>query len=175
MWARFALEGRLAEYLIVLRMTFAFGRLVRFPSIWETRTNLSTANPGTIGDTERDVVAWCTKSGRGTRTIPDGTLQGVNFVKTPDYVQVTGVGNFTSLNIPQGDGGGELDSVGADGTLLFGFLPRYLCAKFFFFSARGNPSEYMTPMGTGCRSCSFINNSWQSAIWQRLWSCSPIP
>ncbi|KAM6503981.1 carbohydrate-binding module family 13 protein [Amanita muscaria] len=56
------------------------------------------ANGGTIGDTERDEVAWCTRSGRGTRTIPDGTLQGVHFVKTPDYVQVTGVGDFTHLD-----------------------------------------------------------------------------
>ncbi|KAF7297575.1 Ricin B-type lectin domain-containing protein [Mycena kentingensis (nom. inval.)] len=70
---------------------------------------------GTIGDTERDEVAWCTKSGRGTRTIPNGTLKGVHFVKTPDYVQVTGVGDFTKINILAGDEGGELDPHGADG------------------------------------------------------------
>lgn len=70
---------------------------------------------GTIGDTEQEEVAWCTRSGRGTRTIPDGTLKGVHFVKTPDYVQVTGVGDFTSMNIPRGDEGGELDPHGADG------------------------------------------------------------
>jgi hypothetical protein len=72
-------------------------------------------SPGTIGDTERVEVAWCTKSGRGTRTMPDGTLKGVHFVKTPDYVQVTGVGDFTKINIPKGDDGGELDPHGADG------------------------------------------------------------
>ncbi|PFH48480.1 carbohydrate-binding module family 13 protein [Amanita thiersii Skay4041] len=82
--------------------------------------------PGNIGDTERYEVAWCTKSGRGTRVIPDGTLKGVHFVKTPDYVQVTGVGDFTKMNIPAGDAGGELDNRGADGRgnpiggLLFG-------------------------------------------------------
>ncbi|KAH9481838.1 hypothetical protein JR316_0006368 [Psilocybe cubensis] len=70
---------------------------------------------GAIGDTERDEVAWCTKSGRGARTIPDGTLQGVHFVQTPEYVQVTGVGDFTKMNIPRGDAGGELDNRGADG------------------------------------------------------------
>lgn len=69
----------------------------------------------TIGNTERIEVAWCTKSGRGTRLIPDGTLQGVHFVKTPEYVQITGVGDFTKINIPQGDEGGELDPHGADG------------------------------------------------------------
>lgn len=72
-------------------------------------------SPGTIGDTERDEVAWCTKSNRGTRTIPNGALKGVHFVKTPDYVQVTGVGDFTKINIPSGDEGGELDPHGADG------------------------------------------------------------
>lgn len=61
---------------------------------------------GTIGDDEREVVAWCTKSGRGTRLIPDGTLSGVHFVRTSNYLQVTGVGNFTNINVAQGDGGG---------------------------------------------------------------------
>jgi hypothetical protein len=60
-------------------------------------------------------VAWCTKSGRGTRTIPNGTLRGIHFVKTPDYVQITGVGDFTKVNIPRGDAGGEFDPHGADG------------------------------------------------------------
>ena len=69
---------------------------------------------GTIGDTEREEVAWCTKSGRGTRLIPDGTLSGVHFVKTPDYVQITGKGDFTKINVPAGDYGGELDPHGAD-------------------------------------------------------------
>ncbi|KAH6901245.1 macrophage activating glycoprotein [Coprinopsis sp. MPI-PUGE-AT-0042] len=71
--------------------------------------------PGEVGGTERVAVAWCTKSGRGTRTIPDGTLQGVHFVKTPEYVQITGVGDFTKMNIPAGDYGGEMDNKGADG------------------------------------------------------------
>jgi len=68
-----------------------------------------------IGDIEREAIAWCTKSGRGSRTIPNGALQGVHFVKTKDYVQVTGVGDFTKVNIKKGDEGGELDNRGADG------------------------------------------------------------
>lgn len=73
-------------------------------------------NPnGDIGDTERTEVAYCTKSGQGTRLIPNGALKGVHFVKTPDYVQVTGVGDLTMINIAQGDAGGELDPHGADG------------------------------------------------------------
>jgi hypothetical protein len=57
-------------------------------------------------------VAWCTKSGYGTRLIPDGTLTGVHFLKTGDFVQVTGTGDLTKLNIRQGDEGGELDPHG---------------------------------------------------------------
>lgn len=73
-----------------------------------------TAN-STIGDTERETIAFCTKSGRGARVIPNGALTGVHFVKTPDYVQVTGVGDFTKINVRKGDAGGELDNRGADG------------------------------------------------------------
>jgi len=69
----------------------------------------------TIGDTEHEAVAWCTKSGRGTRSIPDKTFSGVHFVKTPDYVQVTGRGDFTKLNLRANDDGGELDNRGATG------------------------------------------------------------
>jgi hypothetical protein len=61
---------------------------------------------GNIGDTEREEVAWCTKSGRGTRVIPNGSLKGVHFVRTKDYVQVTGVGDFTKINVQKGDEGG---------------------------------------------------------------------
>ncbi|CAK5268542.1 unnamed protein product [Mycena citricolor] len=67
---------------------------------------------GTIGDTERDEVAWCTMPGHGARLVPPGTFHGVHFVKTADYVQVTGVGNFTSINIPRHD---QPDPHGADG------------------------------------------------------------
>ncbi|KAF9266440.1 carbohydrate-binding module family 13 protein [Marasmius fiardii PR-910] len=69
----------------------------------------------TIGNSERVEVAYCTKTNRGTRTIPNGTLKGVHFVKTPDYVQITGQGDFTKINVRHGDDGGELDPHGADG------------------------------------------------------------
>ena len=102
------------------RRISVFGRLVSrfsFPRQfhWDVDSRPTSAQPGTIGDTETEEVAWCTKSGRGTRTIPDGTLKGVHFVKTPHYVQVTGVGDFTKMNIRRGDAGGELDNRGADG------------------------------------------------------------
>jgi len=68
-----------------------------------------------VGNIERIAVAFCIKSGTGARLIPDGAIRGAHFVQTPDYVQVTGVGNLTLINIPRGDAGGELDPHGADG------------------------------------------------------------
>ncbi|KAI0771331.1 hypothetical protein BD413DRAFT_714051 [Trametes elegans] len=72
-------------------------------------------NPdSTIGDTEGEEVAWCTKKGRGTRLIPEGALTGVQFMKTPGYLQVVGFIDQTKINIQKDDGGGELDPHGAD-------------------------------------------------------------
>jgi hypothetical protein len=67
-----------------------------------------------ISDTEGEEVAWCTKPGRGTRTIPAGALQGVQFMRTPDYVQVVGFIDQTKINLVSNDTGGELDPHGAD-------------------------------------------------------------
>lgn len=68
-----------------------------------------------VGAAERDVVSWCTKPGHGSRLIPKGALTGVHMLRTPHYVQITGTGDFTKMNIPSGDDGGELDPHGADG------------------------------------------------------------
>jgi hypothetical protein len=46
---------------------------------------------------------------------PAGTLISAHFIETPDYIQVTGTGKFTQINIQSGDEGGELDPHGADG------------------------------------------------------------
>ncbi|KAK7042930.1 hypothetical protein VNI00_008666 [Paramarasmius palmivorus] len=67
-----------------------------------------------IADTEGEEVAWCTKPGRGTRLIPAGALKGVQFMKTPDYVQVVGFIDQAQINIQTDDSGGELDPHGAD-------------------------------------------------------------
>jgi len=68
-----------------------------------------------IGNTERIEVAWCTQANHGTRVIPNGAITGAHFVQTPNYVQLTGIGDLTQINIPAGDAGGELDPHGADG------------------------------------------------------------
>jgi hypothetical protein len=73
-------------------------------------------NPNTtIGDSEGEEVAWCTKKGRGSRLIPEGTLQGVQVVQSPGYIQIVGFIDQTKLNVADGDFGGELDSGGQDG------------------------------------------------------------
>ncbi|KAG6908598.1 hypothetical protein DXG01_004001 [Tephrocybe rancida] len=72
-------------------------------------------NPGSVvGNVEGEMVAWCTKPGRGTRVIPAGAIQGVQFTHTPDYVQVVGFIDQSKINIASGDSGGEMDPHGAD-------------------------------------------------------------
>lgn len=67
-----------------------------------------------VGNTEGEAVAWCTKPGRGTRLIPAGALTGVQYMKTPDYVQVVGRINQAHINMQADDSGGEMDPHGAD-------------------------------------------------------------
>jgi hypothetical protein len=74
----------------------------------------------TVADEEGEMIAWCTKPGRGTRVIPDRALQGVQFMRTPDYVQVVGFIDQAQININPADFGGEMDPHGAD-------LVRFLC------------------------------------------------
>jgi hypothetical protein len=73
------------------------------------------SKPGSvIGNIEAIVVAYCTKPGHGTRLIPPGALTGVQFIKAPGYIQVTGRINQTAIGLTADDAGGELDPHGAD-------------------------------------------------------------
>ncbi|KAK9895457.1 hypothetical protein P389DRAFT_93414 [Cystobasidium minutum MCA 4210] len=67
-----------------------------------------------VGNTEGEMVAWCTQPGRGTRLIPEGALKGVQFTRAPSYVQVVGFIDQTLINIQADDYGGEMDPHGAD-------------------------------------------------------------
>ncbi|ORY88865.1 hypothetical protein BCR35DRAFT_263071 [Leucosporidium creatinivorum] len=70
---------------------------------------------GVVGNIEGEMVAWCTQGDKyGARTIPAGALQGVTFVKTPHYVQVTGFIDQSMIDIASDDDGGEMDPHGAD-------------------------------------------------------------
>ncbi|KAF9068329.1 hypothetical protein BDP27DRAFT_1224439, partial [Rhodocollybia butyracea] len=69
----------------------------------------------TIGDSEGVEVAWCTKKGHGTRLMPEGTLQGVQVVQSPGYIEIVGFLDQSKINVMTGDEGGELDPGGQDG------------------------------------------------------------
>lgn len=68
----------------------------------------------TVGEDEEQLVAYCTTDTHGTRVLPPGALKGVQFIKTPDYVEVIGYIDQTSLNLQADDYGGEEDPHGAD-------------------------------------------------------------
>jgi len=93
-----------------------------------------------IGNVEGECVAWCTKPGHGTRLIPAGAITGIQFIQTPDYVQVTGNINQALIDLDPTDSGGELDPHGADqrgnplGSLLFSNA---------FPASAGNPTNYI--------------------------------
>lgn len=70
--------------------------------------------PATIGDSEGEAVAYCNKPGKGTRLIPAGTISGMQFTRTPDYIQIVGFLDQTKIGITKGDSGGEMDGHGAD-------------------------------------------------------------
>lgn len=70
--------------------------------------------PTTIGDSEGQEVAWCTKPQYGTRLIPAGAITGVQFLRAPSYVEVIAFLDQTMLNLAPDDFGGELDPHGAD-------------------------------------------------------------
>ncbi|BEI87532.1 uncharacterized protein CcaverHIS019_0102500 [Cutaneotrichosporon cavernicola] len=67
-----------------------------------------------IGNVEPIVVAYCSKPRNNARLIPDGAIHSAHLIKTPLYVQISGMWDGTTANIPAGDSGGELDPHGAE-------------------------------------------------------------
>lgn len=67
-----------------------------------------------VGNVEGEMVAYCTTPKYGTRVLPAGAIKGIQFTKTPGYVQVVGFIDQTALNIQASDYGGEEDNKGAD-------------------------------------------------------------
>jgi len=65
-----------------------------------------------LSDQEERVVAYCTKPRNNARVIPDGTVTAAHFVKTPLYVQIMALGDFTRIGLKSNDTGGELDPHG---------------------------------------------------------------
>lgn len=98
------------------------------------------------------MVAWCSKPGYGTRLIPAGTLTGLQFLKTPDYIQIVGFMDQTQINMASGDYGGEMDPHGADLVSLFqsifvrGASPRLLFARALSPFRRWTPGIFLIMM-----------------------------
>ncbi|WFC98674.1 hypothetical protein MYAM1_001406 [Malassezia yamatoensis] len=91
----------------------SISRLVSINSVDDWCTFGPKDSSKKLGNVEEEVVAYCTKPRNGARVIPDGTVTGAHFVKTPLYVQVMAHGDFTKINFQSGDTGGELDPHGA--------------------------------------------------------------
>lgn len=66
----------------------------------------------TIGNAEENVVSYCTKTGFGTRALPADAIHSAQFIKTSEYIQVVGLGDFTKINVQAGDDGGEVSRGG---------------------------------------------------------------
>jgi hypothetical protein len=68
-----------------------------------------------LGDMEAATVAWCVDGEKwGSRTIPPGTITGLQLMHTSAYIQYTMTLDITKLNFAADDTGGELDPHGAD-------------------------------------------------------------
>ena len=67
-----------------------------------------------VGDIEGEMVAYCSTRGHGTRLIPAGAITGLQYLRTPDYIQIVGFIDQTVINMKPDDYGGEMDPHGAD-------------------------------------------------------------
>ncbi|KAF9274274.1 hypothetical protein BGZ68_000816 [Mortierella alpina] len=68
---------------------------------------------GDIAKSEDDAVAFCNTAidnAPGARILPTGLVQKVNFVKTDDYVQISGTINPAAYNLSASDEGGQYDN-----------------------------------------------------------------
>ena len=93
-----------------------------------------------IADSEAIEVAYCTDKKYGARLIPDGTLQGVQFLVAPDYIEMIAFIDQTKINLPGDDFGGELDPHGADLVRVMFCLLRFVYDLHVVASLqRGNP------------------------------------
>ena len=75
--------------------------------MWSSGTPVDT-----IGESEAREFAWCTAPGHGTRVIPPGTITGVQWLYSKNYLQVVGFLDQTKVNLnASDDGGGELSII----------------------------------------------------------------
>lgn len=65
-------------------------------------------------DAEVDAVAYCFNPFNETRPFPDGFIKTAHFLRTPNFIQVTGTYDRTKMNLSPNDCGGEYDNHGAE-------------------------------------------------------------
>lgn len=78
--------------------------------LWGAPGSGSSSNTSaleTVGDVEAAMVAFCSSAGHGSRIIPAGAIQGVQFMRTSQYVQIVGFVDQTALGLQADDTGGE--------------------------------------------------------------------
>lgn len=110
-------------------------RLISINSVDDWCTFAPKNDKKEIGDVEESVVAYCTKPRNNARVIPDGTVSAAHFVKTPAYVQIMALGDFTRINVKKRDEGGELDPHGqfGDGNPIGGNVTSNISGKEVFY------------------------------------------
>ena len=104
----------------------------------------------TVGAAEGEMVAWCSKPGHGTRLIPAGALTGIQFLKTPDYIQLVGFVDQTLLDIAPGDFGGEMDPHGADLVRHFCLFLTWLLFIYIYLARKSYGRYYVLYQLYGC-------------------------
>ena len=77
MGIRFGILGICTYLLSPLKPSHPFLRYNQLPNTFEFVDDFCLWAYLTMGDVERDVIAYCTKVGRGTRLMSDGALLGV--------------------------------------------------------------------------------------------------
>lgn len=58
------------------------------------------------------MVAYCSRSGHGSRILRAGAIQGIQFMRTSQYIQIAGYIDQTALGLQADDTGGEEDPHG---------------------------------------------------------------
>jgi hypothetical protein len=67
-----------------------------------------------IADSEGLEVTWCTDDTHGSRTVPPGTITGLQWLNNANYIQIVAFIQQTNVNMLANDSGGELDCGGQD-------------------------------------------------------------
>ncbi|CAO3692693.1 unnamed protein product [Rhizopus stolonifer] len=74
-----------------------------------------------VGGTENDGIPMCTNTKLGGKKFPTGFIKSSHYLKTANYVQVTGTINRNKYGLSSSDGGGQYDNKDIDGVTCNGY------------------------------------------------------